>query len=121
MRSKRVAFGFRSWIIKFSHSTTVWPSLQRGDVRWWIDRCQSSQLPKQVNLMGIDCVTAEEFYLKYGAGGSLSCEDLFQYLFFLQQSPTWDNSAHMSRSDCVDLGSYAMYHGRCNDFVFAVL
>ena len=40
--------------------------------------------------MGIDCVTAEEFYLKYGVEGLFSREDLFQYLFFLQQSPTWD-------------------------------
>ena len=52
--------------------------------------------------MGIDCVTTEEFYLKYGAQRKLFCEDLFQYLFFLKQSPTWDNSTYMSRSDGSD-------------------
>ena len=66
------------------------------DVRWWIDRCSAkrsnepretyTQLRKQVNLIGVDCVIAEEFYMKYGAEGLLSREDLFQYLYFLRQS-----------------------------------
>ena len=82
------------------------------NVRWWIDRCSAkrsnepreiyTQLRKQVNLIGVDCVTAEEFYMKYGAEGLLSREDLFQYLHFLRQSPSWDNCAYQSRSDCSD-------------------
>ena len=40
--------------------------------------------------------------MKYGVEGLLSREDLFQYLFFLRQSPTWDNYAYMSRSDYLD-------------------
>ena len=81
------------------------------DVRWWIDRCSAkcstephetyTQLRKQVNLIGVDCVTAEEFYKKYGAEGLLSRKDLFQYLYFLRQSPSWD-CAYQSRSDCSD-------------------
>ena len=57
---------------------------------------------KQVNLIGVDCVTAEEFYMKYGVEGLLSREDLFQCLYFLRQSPGWDNCAYQSRSDCWD-------------------
>ena len=85
------------------------------DVRWWINRCPAkrsnepretyTQLRKQVNLIGVDCVTAEEaeeFYMKYGVEGLLSCEDLFQYLYFLRQSRSWDNCAYQSRSDCSD-------------------
>ena len=82
------------------------------DVRWWMDRCSAkrsnepretyTQLRKQVNLIGVDCVTAEEFYMKYGAEGFLSREDLFQYLYFLGQSPSWDNCAYQSRFDCSD-------------------
>ena len=63
------------------------------DVESWIDRCSSNrctephttytQLCKQVNLIGVECVTAEEFNMKYGTEGLLSREDLFQYLFFL--------------------------------------
>ena len=90
---------------------------QREDVQWWIDRCQSTQLRKQVNLMD---VTAEEFYLKYGAQGLLSREDLFQYLFFLTQSPTWDNSAHMSRSDSSD-DIYMQNVGRVRAYLNAMI
>ena len=82
------------------------------DVDWWIDGCRAkrsneprtvyTQLRKQVNLIGVDCVTAEEFYMNCVAEGLLSREDLFQHLLFLKQSPSWDNCAYMSRSDCVD-------------------
>ena len=81
--------------------------------RWWIDRCSAkrsnepretyAQLRKQVNLIGVDCVTAEEFYMKYGAEGLLSRDDLLQYLYFLRQSPSWDSCAFQSRSDCSDI------------------
>ena len=57
-------------------------NLDPKDVAWWIDRCSAgrskepwevfSQLHKQVNLIGVDCVIAEEFYMKYGAEGLLS-------------------------------------------------
>ena len=40
--------------------------------------------------------------MKYRAEGLLSREDLFQYFYFLQQSPSWDNCAYQSRSDCSD-------------------
>ena len=80
------------------------------NVRWWIDRCSAkrfnepretyTQLRKQVNLIGVDCVTVEESDMKCGAEGLLSREDLFQYLYFLQQSPSWDNCAYQSCSDC---------------------
>ena len=40
--------------------------------------------------------------MKYGAEGLLSHEDLFQYLYFLRQSPIWDNCAYQSCSDCSD-------------------
>ena len=81
------------------------------DVAWWIDWCSASsskepwavytQLHEQVNLIGVGCVTTEEFDIKYGAKGLLSREDI-QYLFFLQQSPSWDNFACMSHLDCSD-------------------
>ena len=38
--------------------------------------------------------------MKYGAEGLLFREDLFQYLYFLRQSPSWDSCAYQSRSDC---------------------
>jgi hypothetical protein len=60
--------------------------LDPKDVAWWIDQCSAgrskepwevySQLHKLVNLMGVDCVIAEEFCMKYGAEGLLSQEDL---------------------------------------------
>ena len=39
--------------------------------------------------MAIDCAKVEEFYLEYAVEGLLSRKDLFKYLFFLKQSPTW--------------------------------
>ena len=82
------------------------------DVRWWINRCSAkrsnepgeiyTQLRKQVNLVGVDCVTAEEFYMKYGTEGLPSRKDLFQYLYFLRQSLSWDNCRYQSCSNCSD-------------------
>ena len=40
--------------------------------------------------------------MKYGAEGLLSREDLFQYLYFLRQSPGWNRCAYQSRSYCAD-------------------
>ena len=59
-------------------------------------------LRKQVNLIGVDCVTAYEFYMKYGAEGLLFLQKFFQYLYFLRQCPNWDNCAYQSCSDCSD-------------------
>ena len=82
------------------------------DVDWWIDWCfaKRSKEPrttyaqplKQINLIGVDCFTAEEFHMKYGAEGLCSWEDLFKYLFFVRQSPSWDNYAYTSHSNCSD-------------------
>ena len=67
------------------------------DVRWWIGRCSAkrsnepretyTQLRKQVHLIGVDCVTAEEFYMKYGAEGLLSREDFVLILVFSPTKP----------------------------------
>ena len=38
--------------------------------------------------------------MKYGVDRLLSGKDMFQFLFFLWQSPTWDNSASMLCSNC---------------------
>ena len=70
-----------------------------------------TQLRKQVTLIGVDCVTAEEFYMKYGAERLLSREDLFQYLYFLRQRPSWDNCAYQCRSDRLD--NVCMESGSC--------
>ena len=60
-------------------------NLDPKDVAWWIDQCSVgrskapwevySQLHKHVNLIGVDCVIAEEFCMKYGAEGLLSQEE----------------------------------------------
>ena len=72
--------------------------LNPKDLDWWIDRCSAkrfkeprtvyTQHRKEINLIGVACVMAEEFYMKYGAQGLLSREDLFQYLLFLPQGPS---------------------------------
>ena len=49
-------------------------------LRWALQGALGSifTLHKQVNLIGVDCVTAEEFYMKYGAEGLLSSLRLFR-------------------------------------------
>ena len=77
---------------------------EREDVQWWINRCgrEGNVLRKQVARMGVDAVTAEEWYMKYGHEGHISREEMFRWFFWMKNSPSYDTGAFCSRSDCSD-------------------
>ena len=53
-------------------------------MQWWIDRCgrEGNLLRKQVARMGIDVVTAAEWYMQYGDESHVSREEMFRWFFW---------------------------------------
>ena len=53
------------------------PTLEGVD--WWVKKCKSPSLRRQLAVMGCDAHTAEEWYIKYGDPELLTRDELFVY------------------------------------------
>ena len=52
--------------------------------------------------MGLTAVAAEEWCIKYGHSDYISREEMFRFLFWMKNSPSYDTASFTSWSSCSD-------------------